>query len=185
MGKGSTQHQHLVQTEVPTKLLEEWLTMWTKHHQIPGPLHVGLRPHTAGSELLELTLSNASGDKVANIIFAVIADRRGRNILSVRDQNTFDNALRQKRLMTLNHLFLIHRYKIWAVHYVSPTDDNRYQAQKMKTHGLFSDVHDEVGQVIVADVSAEGVKALLGPDQDRLNALIQRKYPYEPANVPE
>src|SRR5215472_14845597 len=104
MGKGSTQHQHLVQTEVPTKLLE-------------------------------LTLSNTSGEKVANIIFAVIADRRGRNILSVRDQNTFDSALRQKRLMTLNHLFLIHRYKIWAVHYVSPTDDNRYQAQKMKTHG--------------------------------------------------
>ena len=25
MGKGSTQHQHLVQTEVPTRLLEEWL----------------------------------------------------------------------------------------------------------------------------------------------------------------
>ena len=55
--------------------------------------------------------------------------------------------------MTLNHLFLIHRYKIWSVHYVSPTEDNRYQAQKMKTHGLFSDVHDEVGDVIVADVT--------------------------------
>jgi len=185
MGKGSTQHQHLVQTEVPTKLLEEWLALWMKYHQIPGSLHVGLRPHTAGSELLELTLSNTSGEKVANIIFAVIADRRGRNILSVRDQNAFDSALRQKRLMTLNHLFLIHRYKIWAVHYVSPTDDNRYQAQKMKTHGLFSDVHDEVGHIIVADVSVEGVKALLGPDQDRLNALIQRKHPYAPVNVPE
>jgi isocitrate lyase len=183
MGKGSTQHQHLVQTEVPTRLLEEWLAMWTKHHQIPGSLHAGLRPHTAGSELLELTLSNTSGEKVANIIFAVIADRRGRNILSVRDQNTFDSALRKKRLMTLNHLFLLHRYKIWAVHYVSPTDDNRYQAQKMKTHGLFSDVHDEVGHVIVADVSAEGVKALLAADRDRLNALIQRKYPYAPVDV--
>jgi isocitrate lyase len=185
MGKGSTQHQHLVQTEVPAKLLEEWLAMWTKHHQIPGSLHVGLRPHRAGSELLELTLSNTSGEKVANIIFAVIADRRGRNILSVRDQNTFDGALRQKRLMTLNHLFLVHRYKIWAVHYVSPTDDNRYQAQKMKTHGLFSDVHDEVGHIIVAEVSAEGVKALLAPDRDRLKALIQRKYPYAPVNAAE
>jgi isocitrate lyase len=183
MGKGSTQHQHLVQTEVPTKLLEEWLAMWMKYHEIPGSLHAGLRPHTAGSELLELTLSNADGDKVANTIFAVIADRRGRNILSVRDQNTFDGALRQKRLMTLNHLFLVHRYKIWAVHFVSPTDDNRYQAQKMKTHGLFGDVHDEVGNVIVADVSAEGVKALLAPDQDRLNALIQRRNPYAPVDV--
>jgi isocitrate lyase len=183
MGKGSTQHQHLVQTEVPTKLLEEWLAMWTQHHQLPGPLRVGLRPHTAGSELLELTLSRATGEQVANIIFDVIADRRGRNILSVRNQNTFDTALRQKRLMTLIHLFLIHRYKIRSVHYVSPTDDNRYQAQKMSTHGLFSDVHDEVGDVIVADVSAEGVKALLAPDRDRLTALIQRKPPYAPVEV--
>jgi isocitrate lyase len=183
MGKGSTQHQHLVQTEVPTKLLEEWLAMWTKHHQIPYSLHVGLRPHTAGSELLELTLSKGSGEKVANIIFDVIVDRRGHNILSVRNQNTFDIALRKKRLMTLNHLFLIHRYKIWSVHYVTPTDDNRYQTQKMKTHGLFSDVHDEVGDVIVADVSAAGVKALLAPDRDRLNALIQREHPYTPEDA--
>src|SRR5689334_5332299 len=52
MGKSSTQHQHLVQTEVPVKLLEEWLAMWAKHHQIPYSLTAGLRPHTAGSELL-------------------------------------------------------------------------------------------------------------------------------------
>jgi isocitrate lyase len=183
MGEGSTQHQHLVQTEVPTRLLEEWLAIWTAYHQIPDTLSVGLRPHTAGSELLELTLSNSSGEKEANIIFAVIADRRGRNILSIRDQNTFDNALRKKRLMTLIHLFLVHRYKIWAVHFVSPTDDNRYQAQKMKTHGLFSDVHDEVGHIIVADVNAAGVKDLLEPDRERLNSLIQRKHPYEPVDV--
>jgi isocitrate lyase len=183
MGKGSTQHQHLVQTEVPTKLLEEWLELWMSQHEIPGSLHVALRPQTAGSELLELTLSDANGDDVANIIFSVIVDRRGRNILSVRDQNTFDSALRQKRLMTLIHLFLIHRYKIWAVHYVSPTDDNRYQAQKMRTHGLFRDVHDEVGHIIVADVSAESVRALLAPDRDRLNALIQRRPPYAPVAI--
>src|SRR5215475_13258875 len=103
MGEGSTQYQHLVQTEVPVKLLDEWLAIWAKHHQIPDSARVGLRPHTAGSELLELALSNASGDKVANVIFAVIVDRRGRSILSVRDQNTFDSALRQKRLMTLTH----------------------------------------------------------------------------------
>jgi len=177
MGESSTQHQHLVQTEVPTKLLEEWLAMWTQHHQLSESLRVRLRPLMAGSDLLELSLSNSSGEKVANIVFAVIVDRRGRNILSVRDQNTFDSGLRQKRLMTLNHLFLVHRYKIWAVHYVSPTDDNRYQAQKMKAHSLFSDVHDEVGHVIVADVNPEGVKALLAPDKELLQALIQRKYP--------
>jgi isocitrate lyase len=183
MGKGSTQHQHLVQTEVPVKLLEGWLAMWAKHHQVPYSLTAALRPHTAGSELLELTISREGGEAVANIVFDVIVDRRGRAILSVRNQNTFDSGLRQKRLMTLNHLFLIHRYKIWSVHYVSPTDDNRYQAQKMKTHGLFSDVHDEVGDVIVADVSADGIKALLAPGHDRLNALIQRTHPYVPVDV--
>src|ERR671927_393308 len=52
MGKGSTQHQHLVQTEVPTKLLEEWLAIWTKRHDIKNTIKVSLRPHTAGSELL-------------------------------------------------------------------------------------------------------------------------------------
>ncbi len=104
-------------------------------------------------------------------------DRRGRSILSIRDQNTFDKALRKKRLMTLVHLFLVHHYKTSAVHYVSPTKDNRYQAQKMKTHGRFGDVHDEVGQIIVADVSAEGVQALLAADRARLADLIQHRYP--------
>jgi isocitrate lyase len=183
MGRGSTQHQHLVQTEVPTKLLEEWLALWAKHHQIPSPLHVGLRPITAGSELLELALSTEDGEKVANIVFDLIVDRRGRNILSVRDQNTFDLALRKKRLMTLIHLFLVHRYKAQSVHYVSPTEDNRYQAQKMKSHGLFSDVHDEVGDIIVADVSTDGIKDLLAPDQQALRALIERAHPYAPVAV--
>jgi isocitrate lyase len=177
MGKGSTQHQHLVQTEVPVKLLTGWLSTWTSYHQIQDPLGVTLRPHTAGSDLLELTLTNSGEEPVANIIFSVIVDRRGRHILSIRDQNTFDESLRQKRLMTLIHLFLVHRYRAWAVHYVSPTDDNRYQAQKMKTHGLFSDVHDEVGHVIVADVNEAGVRALLAPDGERLTALIERRYP--------
>src|SRR5436309_3474809 len=177
MGKGSTQHQHLVQTEVPTKLLEEWLAVWTKHHRLPSALRVGLRPHTAGSELLELSLFAPGREKVANVIFATIVDRRGRNILSVRDQNTFDTALRKKRLMTLIHLFLVHRYKASSVHYVSPTDDNRYQTQKMKTHGLFSDVHDEVGQIIVADVNAASVKTLLAADRARLEDLIRQRYP--------
>ena len=178
MGKGSTQHQHLVQTEVPTKLLEEWLAIWAKHHELPASHQVRLRPHTAGSELLELGIHDHRGEKVASVdVRAIIVDRRGRNILTIRDQNTFDTALRKKRLMTLIHLFLIHRYKAASVHYVSPTDDNRYQAQKMKTHGLFSDVHDEVGQIIVADVSAENIKVLLAPDRSRLQALIERRYP--------
>jgi isocitrate lyase len=38
MGKGSTQHQHLVQTEVPKKLLEGWLAVWAQHDGLPGSL---------------------------------------------------------------------------------------------------------------------------------------------------
>ncbi|MCL4822263.1 MAG: isocitrate lyase ICL2 [Vicinamibacteria bacterium] len=174
MGKGSTQHQHLVQTEVPTKLLEEWLATWAKHHQLPG-LKVTLRPHTAGSELLELALFNPKQEKVAQVIFAVIVDRKGRVILSVRDQNTFDEALRKKRLMSLVHLFLIHRYKAASVHYVTPTEDNHYQAQKMKDHGLYAEIHDEVGQIIVANVDGASVKELLAAGSRRLDDLIHQR----------
>ncbi len=177
MGKGSTQFQHLVQTEVPKKLLEEWLEVWAKAHELPSPLAVVLRPHRAGSELLELGITNPAGEKVADVVFAPIRDRHGRDLLSIRDQNTFDEALRQKRLMTLTHLFLIHRYKATTVHYVSPTDDNRYQTQKMKAHGLFSDVHEEVGHIIVAEVDAERVQTLLAPDRAQLEELIHKRYP--------
>ena len=44
MGEGSTQHQHLVQTEVPRKLLEEWLALWGDHYKIGETLTVRLRP---------------------------------------------------------------------------------------------------------------------------------------------
>src|SRR5919109_1527383 len=56
MGQGSTQHQHLVQTEVPPKLLEEWVDVWRKHHGVAGKLKVVLKPITGSSDLLELAL---------------------------------------------------------------------------------------------------------------------------------
>jgi isocitrate lyase len=172
MGKGSTQVQHLVQTEVPPSLLEKWLDLWTQEHQIPRSLRVELRPHTAGSDLLALSILDDSGTKVANVVFAVIQDRRGRNILSVRDQNTFDTSLRRKRLMTLLHLFLIHRYRIFSVHYLTPTDDNRRQTEGMQAMGIFESVNDEVGEIIVADVNAGRVQELLGGDQVELRKLV-------------
>lgn len=174
MGEGSTQFQHLVQTEVPRALLEEWIAMWTSYYGFES-LRVELRPHTAGSELLELQILNAARDKVANVVFAVITDRRGRCILSIRDQNTFELSLRKKRLMTLIHLFLIHRYRASSLHFVSPTEDNRYQTQKMQTHGLFSEVHDEVGHIIVATVDEGGVAELLEPDREELTKLIDKR----------
>ncbi len=172
MGKGSTQFQHVAQTEVPPKLLEDWLDLWRKHHGVSGKLKVALRPHTAGSELLELAIVSDDGKKAANVVFDKIQDRRGRNILSIRDQNTFESTLRRKRLMTLAQLFLLHRYKIDSVHYLTPTEDNQRQTAGMKAHGLFGAVNDEVGQIIVADVSKERVKQLIEPDRAALGALI-------------
>ena len=177
MGKGSTQVQHLVATEVPTKLLEGWLARWTEHYGLEGSLRVRLRPHRAGSELLELSIHRESftDAKLANVIFATILDRKNRTILSVRDQNTFDAPLRKKRLMTLIHLFLVHRYKTDSVHYVSPTEDNQYQTSKMKTHGIFSEVHPEVGDIIVAEINHERLEQLLEPDGEALQALIEKR----------
>jgi isocitrate lyase len=171
MGKGSTQFQHQVATEVPPKLLEEWLDMWRERHGVAGKLKVSLKPHSAGSELLELSIMAPEGGRAANVIFDTIQDRRGRRILSVRDQNTFDGALRRKRLMTLAQLFLVHRYRIETVHYLTPTDDNRAQTERMKARGLFREVNDEVGEIIVADVHAERIAKLMA-DRSALAALI-------------
>ena len=44
MGKGSTQHQHLVQTEFPPKVLEEWLQIWAEHNNLPPTFRPQLRP---------------------------------------------------------------------------------------------------------------------------------------------
>jgi isocitrate lyase len=177
MGKGSTQFQHLVQTEVPTRLLEEWLAEWSKHCDYAAKIRVQLRPHTADSELLELSVLNEpSGEKLANVVFASIQDRRGRSILSIRDQNTLA-PVRKKRLMTVVQLFLIHRYNASLVHYVTPTEDNEFQTQRMKSVGIFSDVQTEIGQIIVAQVSKERVAELLKPDGVLLSEIIRKTSP--------
>jgi isocitrate lyase len=175
MGAGSTQHQHLVQTEVPKKLLEEWLAMWTEHYQIPEKLRVQLRPRRAGSDVLDLGIYGDGEEPLANAVVDPIKDRHGRNILTVRDQNTFAEKLRQKRLMDIIHLWLIHRFKPEIVYYVTPTEDNIYQTEKMKSHGIFSNVYQEVGEIIVADVNQERIDELLAPDREALKRLIAKQ----------
>ena len=171
MGKGSTQFQHHLQIEVPPKVLEQWLELWRKRHGIDTKLTVSLRPHSAGSHVLELAVI-AEGKKAANVIFEPIHDRQGRSILSVRDQNNLEPSLRRKRLMTVVQLFLIHRYKADSVHYLTPSDDNHKQTERMQTRGIFSSVADEVGRIIVAEVAKERIKQLIEADQVALGALI-------------
>ena len=173
MGKGSTQHQHLVQTEVPTRLLEEWLATWASHWDRPGRIRIELRPHTAGSDLLELRVLDEMGESLANVIFASILDRRGRSILSIRDQNTAP-SIRRRRLMTLVQLFLIHRYHAGSLHYLTPTEDNRAQTERMQDLGIFTVVRTEIGHIIVADVDGERVNELVQPDGETLAELIRR-----------
>jgi isocitrate lyase len=179
MGKGSTQHQHLVQTEVPKKLLEEWLALWSDYYQLDEKLRVQLRPRRAGGEVLELGIYGArehgEEELLANVLVDPIKDRHGRSILTVRDQNTFAEKLRQKRLMTLVHLWLVHRFKAEAVYYVTPTEDNIYQTEKMKSHGIFTNVHQDVGEIVVADVNQPRIDELLAPDHEALMKLIRKE----------
>jgi isocitrate lyase len=175
MGEGSTQHQHLVQTEVPKKLLEEWLALWSEHYHLGEKLRVQLRPRRAGSDVLELGIYGNDEEELANVVVDPIKDRHGRSMLQVRDQNTFSEKLRKKRLMTLIHLWLVHRFKADAVYYVTPTEDNIYQTEKMKSHGIFSDVHQEVGEIIVAEVNHPRIEELLAPDREALKRLIRKE----------
>ncbi|OBF12649.1 isocitrate lyase [Mycobacterium sp. ACS4054] len=175
MGKGSTQHQHLAQTEVPKKLLEEWLALWSDNYHLGEKLRVTLRPRRAGSDVLELGIYGNGDEQLANVVVDPIKDRHGRSILQVRDQNTFAEKLRQKRLMTLIHLWLVHRFKADAVYYVTPTEDNLYQTEKMKSHGIFSEVYQEVGEIIVAEVNKPRIAELLTPDRVALRKLITKE----------
>ena len=172
MGAGSTQHQHTQQTELPKKLLEEWLRLWTSHNHVTGTILVRLRPRQAGSELLELSLVDESDALLAAIVFSPIRDRRGRSILSIRDQETYAPSMRRKRLMTLIHLYLIHRYHAESVHYVSPNEDNRVQTARMQDLGIYGAVATEVGEIIVADVNPGRIAELLSPDRVALKDLI-------------
>ena len=175
MGKGSTQHQHLVQTEVPPKVLEEWLQIWAEHNNLPPKYRAQLRPVAANSDFLELSIWNGANEKAGNIIFADVQDRHGHKLLSIRDMNTFDPSLQKKRLMTLAHLFLLHRYKARFVHYLSPTEDNQHQAQKMKRLGIFGKVDTEAQLIIVAAVNGARIAELLTQDREALKRLITKQ----------
>jgi len=67
------------------------------------------------------------------------------------------------------------------VHYVTPTEDNQYQAGKMKAHGIFTEVTTEVGQIIVADVNHARIGELLAADRVKLGQLIRKAGDFHPA----
>ena len=77
--------------------------------------------------------------------------------------------------MTLVHLFLVQRFKAASVRSVTPTEDNQYQVEKMASHGIFSEVNTEVGQIIVANVNHQRIFEFLAPDQEALRKLIRKE----------
>ena len=137
---------------------------WAEVNGIDEQLRVRLQPSREGTDVIELGILGTDGEKRADVVFAPIHDRKGRTILSVRDQNTFHDSLRRKRLQTLIHLYLFSRYQVDTVHYVAPTDDNAAQCERMKAWGIYTTVSNEVGAIIVAQVDQRRVAALTQPD---------------------
>ena len=58
---------------------------------------------------------------------------------------------------------------------MTPTEDNQYQTEKMKSHGIFSEVYQEVGEIIVAEVNRPRIQELLAPDRVALRKLITKE----------
>ena len=42
----------------------------------------------------------------------------------------------------------------------------------MKDRGIFNTVHEEVGQIIVAEINSDRIKDLVDPESDALRSLI-------------
>jgi len=74
--------------------------------------------------------------------------------------------------MTLVQLFLIHRYKAAALHYLTPTPDNELQAQHMKKYGFFHTINTDGGLLITAEVDRECIAQLVQTDEHALRELI-------------
>ncbi len=171
MGKGSTQFQHQLNIELPTSLLKDWVSEWAEVNGIEGGFNVKMRPQGAGSSVLELCVLK-DGEKVANVVFSALRDRYKSTILSVRDQNTFFAEFRRKRLMTLLHLFLLNRFKSNAVHYLTPSRDNVGQCEGMKRYGIYKNVKEEIGHLIVADVNVDQVSKYKDNNGEKVKELL-------------
>ena len=143
-------------TELPTNVLADRIKSWSEINEIQGDFKVKLRPQNPGSTVLELAVLK-DGEKISNVVFSSLMDRNKHQILSIRDQNTFEVKYRKKRLMTLLHIFLLNRFKSNSVHYLTPTEDNTKQCEGMAKRVIYKDVNEEVGQLIVAEVDNKAV----------------------------
>ncbi len=179
MGGKSTEVQHRKAIDVPTSVLERWLRMWVQHWSEQGlykkgEMSVELKERWAGSEEMMLNVFDEARDKIAEITFRVDKDREGRKFLAVKDQNTV-KQYRSRRLMTLMHFFLLHRYKTDLVHYVTPTDDNRVSVHRMIQNGVFREARTDDPNIIAIGVNTARAQKIFADDES-LKRFIARPY---------
>ncbi len=169
MGGKSTEMQHRKAVEVPTSVLERWLRMWAQYWSEQGlfkhrELSVELKERWAGSEEMMLNVFDEARDKIAEITFRVDKDREGRKFLAIKDQNTV-KKFRNRRLMSLMHFFLLHRYKTDLVHYLAPTDDNRLSVQRMILNGSFRWARTDDPNIIAIEVETVRAQKIFANDE--------------------
>jgi isocitrate lyase len=172
MGKGSTQHQHLVETEASPKLLEAWLETAARHGRLTGRFRAEMCPVISGSDLLELRVVGESNARRAHVVFMVVQDRTGGTVLWIREHHVFDTSLYGTRVMALVYLFLIHRYQATAVQYINPSEHESEHSRDMEDLGVFGEVERIARQMIFAQVSRARASELLIPQQ--LAIFIER-----------
>lgn len=180
MGGKSTETQHRKAIEVPTSVLERWLGKWTDHWNQQGiykqgELSVELKERWAGAEEMMLNVFDQARDKIAEIIFRVDRDREGRKFLAVKDQNTV-KKYRNRRLMSLMHFFLLHRYKTDLVHYVTPSGDNRLSVQRMIHNGVFRSARTDDPNIIAIEVDTARAQKIFAND-DSIQRFIAKPLP--------
>jgi isocitrate lyase len=182
MGGKSTEAQHRKAIEVPTSVLERWLHMWADHWSKQdlysrGELSVEIKERWAGSEEMMLNVFDEARDKIAEIIYRADKDRDGRKFLAVKDQNTV-KKYRARRLMTLMHFYLLHRYKTDLVHYVTPTDDNRLSVRRMIQNGVFRGARTDDPNIIAIEVDTARAQRIFANDESLKKFIAQ---PFRPA----
>jgi isocitrate lyase len=177
MGGKSTETQHRKVVEVPTSVLERWLRMWSHHWSeqgvsVHGELSVEVKERWAGSEEMMLNVFDEGADKIAEITFRVDKDREGRKLLAVKDQNTV-KKYRNRRLMSLIHFFLLHRYKADLVHYLTPNQDNRLSVQRMILNGVFRWAPTDDPNIIAIEVETARAQKIFAND-DSIKRFISK-----------
>jgi isocitrate lyase len=184
MGGKSTETQHRRVIEVPTSVLERWLRIWAHHWSSQGlfttggDLSVELKERWAGSEEMMLNVFDEAHDKIAEITFRVDKDRSGRKFLAVKDQNTV-KKYRSRRLMSLMHFFLLHRYKTDLVHYLTPTNDNRLSVRRMIHNGVFREARTDDPNVIAIEVDTARAQKIFVNDESIKRFIARQLRPSE------